>query len=97
MSSQIFDLSNEYRKRNKKEWWISLAEQEFLSKIDNIDSIKSSPWYLTIKNYWERELTESVNWIRDMNASKVEEVARAQAKLELAQRFLAYLKWHERN
>lgn len=97
MSTGIFDLSNEYRKRNEKKWWISLAEQDFLNKIDNIDSIKSSPWYKLIKNYWERELMDSVNLLRDMDASKVQEVARNQARLELAQRFTAYLKWHERN
>ncbi len=95
--TQIFDLSREYKKRNEKKWGISLAEQSFLSNIDSIKNIMSSPWYNLIKSYWEKELLESVNWLRDMDASKIEEVARAQAKLELAQRFTAYLKWHERN
>jgi len=97
MTTQIFDLSREYRKRDEKKWWITLAEQNFLSNIDSVQKIMSTPWYELIKKYWERELLESVNWLRDMDASQVQEVARAQAKLELAQRFTAYLKWHERN
>ncbi len=95
--TNIFDLSNEYNKKNLKKWWITLAEQDFLSKIDSLKSISSSPWYKLIVKYWERELMESINNIRDMDSSKSHEVSKYQAKLDLAQRFLSYLDWYKRN
>ena len=93
--TNIFDLTKEYNKRSEKKWWITLAEQEFLSNIDVIKGIKNSPWYELIKKYWWREFIDSISFLRDVDSSKSHEVARAQARLDLAQRFTAYLNWHE--
>ncbi len=87
----IFDFTSEYKKREKQWWKVSLAEEKFLSTIETLKSIKGTPWYKSIIWYWEQELLESANFLRDVDASKIHEVAKAQAKFELAQKFTYYI------
>lgn len=89
--SDIINLNKEYKKRNSKKWGISLAEQEFIVNIASLDSIQHTDGYKTIKKYWERELKDTISFITQVDSSAAHEVARAQAKIEIAQKFLWYL------
>jgi len=95
MSTSILDDIQEYRERKILENNIIVADKGFLHNIDNIKKIRNTAWYSMIKDYWTREFNDNLERIQNVNASRIEEVAKAQAKLELSKKFLTFLSSYE--
>ena len=95
--TDIFDLTNEYKKREEENWWIiSPSDAAFLEEMSAISWIQTSPWYLKIKQYWQLMFQE---WLLELNktdASDIWKIAKIQAKLDLSSSFLYYLSSYEK-
>lgn len=85
------NFSKSYNDRKDTKGNVSLADEKFLSNMALLESIKKQPWFELIIDYWENELIESANFLRDVDASKSHEIAKAQARFELAQKFTNFI------
>ena len=93
--SNILSEIQDYRERKMMESKIIVADKSFLSNIDKIKRIRKTEWYLMIKDYWTRKFNLSLERVKKVDASKVAEVAKTQALLELSQEFLTFLNAYE--
>lgn len=98
-STDIINLAHEARnellKKDKKK---SEAEIAYANSLKEISEISGTPWYISIKKYWEKEFKIALRDLWLVNAIDNPWITtKLQERIDLSSRFLYYLSIYEKN